>query len=118
LTSKSADYFKRLLESQNKESKAFASKVKVSGKAQEAELTAQRRKSHVGGETLIMTASTIIVSKRLGQDTVRETANVLHSNNMINRCTDDMSHDEDVLCGKLKNNCFSNQVDNSNRFHE
>jgi hypothetical protein len=36
MTSKSADYFTWLLESQNKQSKAFVSKVTVSEKAQEA----------------------------------------------------------------------------------
>jgi hypothetical protein len=36
MTSKSADYFKQLLEFQNKQNKAFVSKVTVSEKAQEA----------------------------------------------------------------------------------
>jgi hypothetical protein len=48
MTSKSADYFKRLLESKNKKRKHFVSKVTGSEKAQEAsylvaELIAQRR---------------------------------------------------------------------------
>jgi hypothetical protein len=50
LTSKCADYFKRLLESQNKQSKAFVKKVTFSEKAQEAsylvaELIAQKKES-------------------------------------------------------------------------
>jgi hypothetical protein len=54
MTSKSA-------ESQNKQSKAFVSKVTVSEKAQEAsylvaELIAQKRKSHIVGENLITPA--------------------------------------------------------------
>jgi hypothetical protein len=36
ITSKSADYFKRLLLSQNNESETFANEVTASGKAQEA----------------------------------------------------------------------------------
>jgi hypothetical protein len=49
LTSKGAYYFKWLLESQNKQSKAFVKKVTFREKAQEAsylvtELTARRRK--------------------------------------------------------------------------
>jgi hypothetical protein len=49
MTSKSADCFKWPLESRNKQSKAFVSKVTVSGKTQEAiylvaELIAQKRK--------------------------------------------------------------------------
>jgi hypothetical protein len=74
MTSKS-DYFKRLLESQNKKSKAFVSKVTVSEKAQDAsylvaELTAQKRKSHTIGQKLTMPACKIILGKMLGQDAV------------------------------------------------
>lgn len=54
MKNKSADYFKRLLESQNKQSTAFVSKVSVSKKAREtsylvAEIIAQKRKSHTVG---------------------------------------------------------------------
>jgi hypothetical protein len=68
MISKSADYFKRLLESQNKQSKAFVSTVTVGEKAQEAsylvaELIPQKMKSHTVGENLIMPACKIIVGK-------------------------------------------------------
>ncbi|XP_055510562.1 zinc finger BED domain-containing protein 5-like [Leucoraja erinacea] len=119
MKNKSADYFKRLLESQNKQSTAFVSKVSVSKKAQEtsylvAEIIAQKRKSHTVGENLIMPACKIIVGKMLGQDAVREIENVPLSNSTISQCIDDMSHDaEEVLCDKLKNSSFSVQVGES-----
>jgi hypothetical protein len=122
MTSKSADYLKRLLESQNKQSKAFVSKVTVSEEVLEAsylvvELIAWKRKSQTVGENLIMPACKIIVGKILGQDAVHEIENIPPSNSMINRRTDDMSHDaEEVLCDKLKNNSFSIQVDESTDF--
>jgi hypothetical protein len=107
LASKGADYFKRLLESQNKQSKVFVKKVTFSEKAHEAtyfvaELIAQKRKSHTVGEKLIMPTCKIIVSKMLGQDAVQEIEKVPLSNSMISRPIDDMSHDaEEVLCNKL-----------------
>ena len=69
---KSADYFKKLLESQTKQNTAFKSKVSVSEKALEASyLTAkiieQKRKSHTVGVNLILPAFIIIVGKMLGQ---------------------------------------------------
>ena len=81
MSNKSADYFKRLLETQRKQSAAFVSKVSVSENAQEAsylvaELIAQKRKSHTVGENLIMPACKILVGKMLGQDAVRATENV------------------------------------------
>jgi hypothetical protein len=70
MTSKNADYFKLLLESQNKKSKPFVSKVTDSENAQEAsylvaELNAQNGKSHIVGENLVMPASKIVVGKML-----------------------------------------------------
>jgi hypothetical protein len=90
MTSKSADYFKRLLESQNKQSKVLVSKVTVSEEVQEtnyfvAELIAQEWKSHTVGENLIMLACKIIRGKLLGQDAVQEIENILLSNGMINK---------------------------------
>jgi hypothetical protein len=113
MTSKGADYFKQLLESQNKQHKAFVIKVTVSEKAQEAsyfvaELTAEKRKSHAVGEILIMPACKITVCKMLGKYAVRETDNVPLTNSTINRGIDDMSHNaQEVLHDKLKNNSFS-----------
>jgi hypothetical protein len=77
VTSRSADYFQRLLESQNKQNQAFVSKVTVSEEAQKAsylitELVAQKRKSQAAGENLIKPACKIIMGKMLGQDAVRE----------------------------------------------
>jgi hypothetical protein len=77
MTSKNADYLKWLLESQNKQSQAFVSKVKVSEIAQEAsyliaELIPQKRKSHTVGENLIKPACKIIMGKMLGQYAVQE----------------------------------------------
>jgi hypothetical protein len=121
-TSKSADYFKRPLESQSKESKAFVSKVTVSEKAQEAsylvaELIAQKRKSHIVGENLIMLICKIILRKMLGQDAVQEIEIVLLSNSRLNRRIDDMPHEaEEVLCDKLNNNSSSTQVDEATHF--
>jgi hypothetical protein len=66
MTSKSADYFKRLLKSQNKQSKAFVGKVTVNENAHEAsclvaELIAQKRKSYAPGEKIIMPACKFIM---------------------------------------------------------
>ncbi|PNF40330.1 hypothetical protein B7P43_G04518 [Cryptotermes secundus] len=69
MTNKSDGYL-NLLESQNKESKPFVSKVAVKRLA--AEVTAQKMKSHTVDENLIMTACKI---------------------STINRRTDDMSRD-------------------------
>jgi hypothetical protein len=89
MISKSPDYFKWLLTSQNKHSKASVSKVTVSEKAQKAshlvaELTAQRRKSHTVGENLVMPACKIKVGKMLGKDALEEIGNVPLSNSAIN----------------------------------
>jgi hypothetical protein len=110
------------LESPYKQSKAFVSQLTISEKAQEAnylvaELTAQKSKSHTVGENLIIPACKIKVGKMLGQDAVQETEDVPLSNSMINKHTDNMSHDaEEILCDKLKNNSFSVQVDESTEF--
>jgi hypothetical protein len=57
MTSKSADYFKSILESQNKMCQVFVSKVAVIETAQEAsylieELIGQKRKSHTVGASM------------------------------------------------------------------
>jgi hypothetical protein len=109
------------MESPNKHSKAFVSKIMVSEKDQEArrllaELTAQKRKSHTVSENL-MPACKIIAGELLGRDAVREIENVPLSNSTINIHIDDMSRDaEEVLRDKLKNNNFSIQADESTDF--
>ena len=119
LKNKSVDYFKRLLESQKKQSTAFLNKVSVGEKALEAsylvaEIIAQKRKSHTVGENLILPACKIIVGKMLGQNAVQEIENVPLSDSTISRRIDDMAHDiEEVLCDKLENSIFSIQVDES-----
>ncbi|XP_068115889.1 zinc finger BED domain-containing protein 5-like [Hyperolius riggenbachi] len=119
LTSKTTAYFKRLLQSQSKQSQAFVKKVTVSEKAQEAsylvaELLAQKRKSHTIAENVIMPACKIIVSKMLGEDAAREIEKVPLSDSTISRRIDDMSRDaEEVLSSQLKTSSFAMQVDES-----
>lgn len=66
MSSKSADNFKRLLESQNKQSKVTLSEKSQDASYLLAELNAQKRKSRTAGENLIMPASKIIVGTMLG----------------------------------------------------
>ena len=77
MKNKRADYLKRLLESQKKQSTALLSKVSVSEKALKtsylvADIIAQKRKSHTVGENLILPACKIVVGKMLGQNAVQE----------------------------------------------
>jgi hypothetical protein len=62
------------------------------------EFIAQKRKNHRVGGNLIMPANKFIVGKILKQDAVREIENVSPSNSMINRITDDMSHELKRFC--------------------
>ena len=73
LSNKTVDYFRRLLDSQQKERKAFKRKVTISDKAQEAsylvaELVAKKMKSHTIAESLIMPACKIIVRAMLSEE--------------------------------------------------
>ena len=119
MKNKSADYFKRLLEYQKKQSVTFVNKVSVSEKVQEVsylvvEIITQKRKRQTIYENLIMLACKIIVGKMLGQNTVQEIENVLLSDSTVSRRIDDMSRDvEEVMCDKLKNSNFSIRVDES-----
>ena len=75
MKNKSADNFKRLLESQMKQSTAFWSKVSESEKALEAsyliaEIITKKMKSYTVGENLIFPAGKIIVGKMFGQNAV------------------------------------------------
>ena len=77
MKNKSAGYYKRLLESQKKQSTTFFSKVSVTGKSIRAsylvaESIVQKRKSHTAGENLILPTCTIIVGKMLGRNAVQE----------------------------------------------
>jgi hypothetical protein len=70
LTSKGVCYFKQLLESQNKQSKAFVKKVTFNEKSQEASYLVEepKRKSHTVRDNLIMPACKILLSKMLQQE--------------------------------------------------
>ncbi|CAI9717953.1 Hypothetical predicted protein [Octopus vulgaris] len=88
MKNQSAEFFKRLLESQKKQSTAFMSKVSVSEKALEAsylvaEIITQKRKSHTVGENSILPACKVIVSKMLEQNAQQEIENVPLSDSTI-----------------------------------
>jgi hypothetical protein len=80
MTSKCADYFKLLLESEIKQSKAFVNKVsqwKGSGnKLFNSRTFRPEREGHLVCENLIIPVCKIIVGKMLGQDAVRYIENV------------------------------------------
>ena len=119
LLHKTTDYFKRLLESQVQQSRVFEKKVTVSEKAQEAsylvaELVAQKKKSHVIAESIIMPACKIIVNTMLGKEALCEVEKVPLSDNTISRRIHDMSEDtENNVSETLKNTNFCLQVDES-----
>jgi hypothetical protein len=71
MSNRCADCFKQLLESWNKQSKAFVSKV-TEASYLVAELAAQKRKSDTVGENLMMPVCEITADKMLGQGEVRE----------------------------------------------
>lgn len=97
-SSKTDDYFKRLLEFQNKQVKLLIVKsqsVKMLRKKfiQQQNLL-PKKGSYAVSENLIMPASKIIVGKMPRQDAVREI-----KNDPINRHIDDISHDvQEGLC--------------------
>ena len=119
LLHKTTDYFKRLLESQVQQSKFFEKKVTVSETAQEAsylvaELVAQKKKSHVIAESIIMPACKITVNTMLGKKALCEVEKVPLSDNTIGRRIHDMSEDiENNVFETLKNTNFCLQVDES-----
>ncbi len=111
------DYFRRLLDSQQKERKHFEKKVTISDKAQEAsylvvELVAKKMKSHTIAESLIMPACKIIVRTMLDEVAGSELSKVPVSDNTINRCVGDRSNNiSGILSEILQNNNFALQVD-------
>ena len=117
LSNKTVDYFRRLLDSQQKQRKVFKRKVTISDKAQEAsylvaELVAQKMKSHTIAESLIMPACKIIVRTMLGEEAECEVSKVPVSNNTISRRVDDLSNNiSGILSEILQNNNFALQVD-------
>lgn len=117
LSNKTVDYFRRLLDSQNKQRKFFEKKVTMSEKAQEAsylvaELVAKKMKSHTIAESLIMPACKIIVKTMIGEEAATEISKVPVSDNTISRRVDDMSHNiSGILSEILQNTNFALQVD-------
>ncbi len=104
------DYFRRLLDSKQKQRKFFEKKVTISDKAHEAsylvaELAAKKMKSHTIAESLIMPACKIIVRTMLGEEAESELSKVPVSDNTINRRVNDLSNNiSDILSEILKNN--------------
>ena len=117
LSNKTVDYFRRLLDSQQKQRKVFKRKVTISDKAQEAsylvaELVAKKMKSHTIAKSLIMPACKIIVRTMLGEEAECEVSKVPVSNNTISRRVDDLSNNiSGILSEILQNNNFALQVD-------
>ena len=117
LSNKTVDYFRRLLDSQQKLRKVFKRKVTISDKAQEAsylvaELVAKKMKSHTIAESFIMPACKIIVRTMLGEEAECEVSKVPVSDNTINTRVDDLSNNiSGILSEILQNNNFALQVD-------
>ena len=111
LSNNTVDYFRRLLDSQQKR------KATISDKAQEAsylvaELVAKKMKSHTIAESLIMPAYKIIVRTMLGEEAEYEVSKVPVSDNTINGRVDDLSNNiSGILSEILQNNNFTLQVD-------
>ncbi len=118
LSNKTVDYFRKLLDSQQKQRKFFE-KVIISDKAQEAsylvaELVAKKIKTRTIAENLIMPACKIIVRTMLGEEAESELSKVPVSDNTISRREDDLSNKiSDILSEILQNNNFALQVDES-----
>jgi peroxiredoxin len=119
LSNKKTDYYKRLLDSQNKQFKVSDKKVTISEKAQEAnnlvaELIAYKIKIHTTAGSIIMPVCKITVRKMICKGVESESNRVPVSDNTPNRQEDDTSHDtEDVLSKILKNTTSALQVDES-----
>lgn len=98
---------------------AFIKTFTVSEKSQEAdylvaELIAQKRKSHLVDENMIMPTCKITVSKMLEEDWVRKTENIPLSNITVSRWINDNLYDvAEILFDKLKDNNFSIHVSES-----
>ncbi len=107
LSNKTVDYFRRLLDLQQKQRKFFE-KATISDKAQEAsylvaELVAKKMKSRTIAESLIMPACKIIVRTMLGEEAESELSKVPVSDNTISRRVDDLSNNiSDILSAYCK----------------
>ncbi len=113
LSNKTVDYFRRLLDSQQKQRKFLEKKVTISDKAQEAsylvaELVPKKRKSHTITESLIMPACKIIVRTMLREEAESELSKVPVSDNTISRRVHDLSNNiAGILSEILQNNNFA-----------
>ncbi len=103
LSNKTVDYFRRLLDSQQKQRKVYEKKVTIIDKAQEAsylvaELVAKKMTSHTIAESLIMHACKIILRTMLGEEAESELSKVPVFDNTISRRVDDLSNNiSDIL---------------------
>ncbi len=109
LSNKTVDYFRRLLDSKQKQRKFFffLKKVITSEKAQEvsylvAELVAKKMKSHTIAESPIMPACKTIVRTMLGEEAESELNKVSVFDNTISRRLDDLSNN---ISGILSEYC-------------
>lgn len=120
LSTKTADYFERLLAAKKLQKSTFLKSVKVSDKAQEAsylvaEIIAKKRKSHLIAESLILPACQIMVKTMIGEDAEKEITKIPLSDNTISRRILSMSDDiEQQVIELIKSGeMFALQVDES-----
>ncbi len=119
MSNKTEDYFRRLLDSPQKQRKFFEKKVTISDKAQEAsylvaELVAKKMKNHTIAESLIMPVCKITVRAMLGEEVKSELSKVPVSDNTISRRVDDLPNNiSGILSEILQNNGFALQVNES-----
>lgn len=119
LASKTKDYFKRLLQMQDKQAKQFQKTVTISDKAQAAsykvaELIALKQKPHTVAESLILPACCEIVKIMFGTEAQKEILKIPVSDDTMRRRIVDMSEDIEKKVGnKLSEQNFALQVDES-----
>lgn len=117
---KSIDYFKEVLKSKKQQQKKFTRMVTTSDKAQiascaVAEILAQKRKSHLTAESVILPACRKIVKIMFGDEAEKEVMKIPLSDNTISRRIDDMSQDieQQIIIDIHSCNMFSLQLDES-----
>ena len=115
LSDKHIEYFKRLLNSRNKQVSTFVKKVTVSDEAQNAsyliaKIVAQQSKPHTVAEKLIMPACIAIVKTTLGNDAADMVSKVPVSDNTVSRRIDSMSEDIDILINMVIDRPINMQI--------
>ncbi|XP_023226698.1 zinc finger BED domain-containing protein 5-like [Centruroides sculpturatus] len=120
LSSKDVNYFRRLLEQNQKQAAFMTTTVCVSDKVQEAsykvaELIVKAKKPHTIAETLLMPACKEMVKIVLGSEAASEISKIPLSADTISRRVIEMSSDiEDIMKEKIKSSGkFSLQIDES-----